>query len=584
MGNANRELTVKVKADISTTSMNPSQAAYPGSPLLTGGGTPGAAGGANATGSGNPLAQNALKAAEGLKSFDHHLAKTTESLAAVRESSKGMLGALKQAVFGGSEAAGGSPGHLQALMGGAKQFLGKFGTPMAIGGTALGVAGGIVSGVNAADNFMVSRGAKPWLGHGSWDRDASGRLYDWSPTRLANQAEVALIGGGTINSRGDIRTWDQQHDVIKNQFSEAMRRTSMQAPFAAINAGVSNQFSNLRVQQASLYSGYKGYQGYSSDAGFGADKYMEGMHPLLRQSRSSLEMLHGKDIGALMAAQETFGATVSAQGYGQQLAEAKAAHRTNMGNVNNTEEELRNEQARLAGFQRNVAPGDKGMASKEQEESLKRIEELKRKLISLNEQDLQIQDRIKSLTNEQVKAQKDMVSQKLAGVMGQRLQEAQTLQGQKEAFGMMDEGDQIYHKDIAERFKKGGIAAITSEERGILQNSPLGEDVRIQARKVADDNGFADIVRGSRAEARGNELADQQGKLEQLQVALTKTVNINVETEKTELAKAVTEAVGKLILSLQVSIQNSADLQTKAANNNAMAAGYQRADGNNPGR
>lgn len=565
---ANRELTVKVKADISTASMNPSQAAYPGSPLLSASHGGGASGGANSYGGPSPV----------LQAENEH----RKRLEASTEKLKGFADEITKMTVGFS--------YLSGSAGSFQKGLEKAANVMAV----MSIAS---SGVNAAKTLMSpslwagagkaimshplalgATAAAASVGYGLYHGSEQGQDY----LQGINEKRAAWFGGGRVDARGRFISQDHDLNVIHNKFSEAMRRTAMQAPVHQIEANEREQKLRLDLQYESTKNSFLGFKGYAGNSAMARGSFMSGMSPMLDQSAASLKILHGNTIGALMAEQEKFGATVSARGYGSQEAEARAEQLTNHYNKGDAQRKLNQANETLWDMEKKVAPGDKNMAPENIIKQLELIKNLRKEIADYGAKDVQIQDKINTLVRDQAKAQLDFNTQKLAANQAARQQEAMALLGQKEAFGMMDEGDQMYEKDKADRFKKGGLMALSSEERQSMLSGPLGEDIRMAAKKSTDNGGmFADIYRGSRAEARSTELESQKNQLDKLQVELTKKMDVSIETDKVGIAATVVEAMGKYIADLKIAIANLTEIQIKQANNNSLETGRRKSEANN---
>lgn len=443
-------------------------------------------------------------------------------------------------------------------------------------------SGGTMKAVGAAMTnpwTYVAAGAAS-IGYGLYSGKEDGTSYMGG----FNQWRANTFGGGKVNSRGQWISQDQQLGNIHHQFNERMRRDEMQHPIDIIKMegreskyALMDQMHDVMIQGAS-------YKGYASDAKAAEQEHRKQFDANIASGRNVYESFYGKEIGGLMAQREGHGADLQAQVFATEKAGLMVKKRETEGMGSALQWRL----ARAHSNYNNAADGrDADMKAKdyktntmldEQKNILRITDDIKKNKL----EQLEIDKKMADLTTKALSAKKTDTDSRLANAQSLLISTTQSLEGMKQSFGMMDEGSQIYEKDKADRFKKGGLMALSEEERGSMLNGPLGEDVRRQSIERAENNpAFADMFKGSRMEANLNKASDQVRDFTKLSAEIKTQIDAKVELDPQELAKKLVEAMTPFISKVTVAVDRAVMISTQQAENSARRSAQEKA-GNQP--
>lgn len=497
---------------------------------------------ASAAGGKSPAASAAV-AGENMKKFGSELTKTAASLTYLTQKSHGFATALQRAIT--------VMASMQALS--SLWDTGK----SALQGWRTGGFGGLMKGAGISGGMAIGTGVAAGLALGAYgayhgQEDGTSYMGMWG----INQARANIIGGGKLNSRGAWVSQDQQQATIRNQFLESMRRTEMQAPMQAIQAeAMQARFYN----QESLYTATNGYAAQAGRSLNGTNQFagtyannMAGITGLLSRG------IAGSSLNPTQA-------QAAQQALAMQMEQRSYAFGTRAANLNvelnkNTlqQEQARREIAQTQGaakeFRDARQAGDSGRITEQMVEQANRYTAAIEKIKALEEQRVGITQKIVELNQSQlqdaielVKVRRDQVQNQLAG-------EQQQLQSGAEQYGMMDAGQRQHLKMVAQRYKQGGFDAITPEESRMLQNTPLGEDIKKDSREKFGKE-YEDIFyKGSAQEKRVESLKAEGAQLAQVQVQLQSKLDARIEADAEQMVKLIVEKLAPWVRKIDIAI------------------------------
>jgi len=438
----------------------------------------------------------------------------------------------------------------QSVMTGARsagRVLSKYGMPMGVGGAALGGAGLIMSGVNAADNFFTSRGAKPWLGHGSYDRNASGELYGWSPTRMANQLELSTIGGGKMDRKGDIISNDELMARQQRRMVADTERQQREMHYIEMQSGAKGQSYELSRQQGGMTAGFGMLDKINTMRNrFGGE--LAGNAGDL----ATMKLMYGPIVGAERhrASQAALGET--GKGLGAALGGATAADEAGRLNLNRQAgivTDVRNRQIDLVGGKQN----DAALLSRDKAD----VQETQ-KLLELEKQRIeQIKARTTAQTNELV-AIKDQ-TRALAEQYSQEASAArQAMRGSKISLGSMAPIEARITLGMIKKAREKGFESLTPEMRqrvGQFLPEEFNQFAEGQTNKLkVGGKSFDDIMKGSIEERKITDVQAQADSAAKKAVELQQQIDIKVSTDEEALAKRIAERIDPIFKYLDVKI------------------------------
>jgi len=557
---SNNEMILKVKLVSDNTNPYPSP--------ITGTGTPGRSSTPGSAGSASPIVsaesdhQKRMKEhSDALNKLTDHITKASVGFAMLAGSSSSFAKGLEKAanVLAALSVAGSGVGAIKSL------FTGS--TWKAIGG-ALTNPGTLLAGGAAVGAASIGYG----LYHGQED----GTSYFGG----FNQWRANTFGGGKVNSRGQWISQDQQIGTIHHQFLDRMRRDEMQSPIDSIKMeGRESKYAMLDQMHDIRMHGMS-YKGYAGDAHSAEREHRKLFDDNLASSRNLYESVYGKEIGGMMAQRDLHGTEIQSQLYGDEKAGVMREQRE----VKSKGSALQWKLAR-AHSNYNEAADARDADMKANDYKTNTMLEEHKNILRINDdikknklEQLEIDKKMSEIANKGLAAKKADTEGRLANARDILTSATQSLEGMKQSYGMMDVGDQQYMKDVAGRFKHGGIEAITPEERSMMQNSPLGEDIRRQAiERAGKDPGFAEMLRGSRLETNMNKASDQVRDYTKLAAEIKTQINAKVELDPQNLAKSFMEAMVPFISKVTVAMDRAVNISTERATNDALRTAYEKA-------
>lgn len=569
MSGTKRELTVSVNLKLSSDQLKvlSSPAGMPGSPLLTSVHGPGSVGGGNSYGGTSPIveAENEHKKrlqahSDRLKGFTDDITKAAVGLSYLSGSTSSFSKGLEKAANALAAIAVASSGISagKALL--SPSMWKSAGALLANPGTAL-LAGG-AAGLGS-------------IGYGLY----SGREDGTSYMGGYNRWHANTFGGGKVNSRGNWISQDQQLDTIHHQFNERMRRNAMQSPMDMIEIqGRESQYALIDQMHDIKMQGMS-YKGYASDAVSAEKKHRKLFDDNIASSRNVYESVYGKQIGGLMAKREMYSADLQSQVFGAQEADILKDQRLSKMKGSALQWQLARAHSNFndAADSRDgdmKASGFKTDKMKEEWQNVLRInDDIKKNKL----EQLELDKKMADLTTKALQAKKADTDSRLSTARDIVTSGTQALEGMKESYGKMDIGQRQWMQDAAKRAKEGGLDAVTIEERDMLSNSPMGEDIRrMSIERAEKDPGFADMYRGSRMEANINKAQNQAEMLEKLSVDIKQQINAKVEIDPQVLTERFVEAMAPVIAKMTLAISKAVTISKDMADNNAMATGIHK--------
>lgn len=434
----------------------------------------------------------------------------------------------------------------------------KYAGVAGVGAGALGAAGAIVSGVNAADNFLVSRGGKPYLGDGSWDRDASGRLHDWSPTRLANRAEIATIGGGKINAKGDIVSNDELMNRAIRRNKLQQERVGNETTMAEMHRAQSMFGSEVGRQSLSassteqFYNQIPHYRNVVSKrmSGEGTGDYKN----ILSGKANDFELIFGREAAGekMRGLQESI--LESGRGVGERIGTATAAEKRQGLQIDAQRSLVNSIQSREIG----MLGGKKNEA-----EELSRMKELvaeQQKLAQMEQENVGIIKERQSARQQELLTMKDQAKTMEDMYRAEAQSARNSLRGMKQQIGSMAPWEAKQTMALIEKANKDGLGALTPEARSKVAPF-LKEESNRFAEGQADKLGFDSVMKGTFAERKIGVAEANAEEAKKQRINLQTTYEIVGKVNSDEVAKKTSEILKPLYSEIVINQKKISDQQ-----------------------
>jgi len=424
----------------------------------------------------------------------------------------------------------------------------KYALPTMVGGTALLAAKAIIGGVNMADNFMTSRGAKPWLGHGGWDRNAAGERYSFSPGKIGDSIENYWIGGGKFNNRGDFVSNDTLLSRADRRMVESADRTNREVSIAEAARGVQSQ---QRGYQSQAFSATAGIPFYGLDRS-GRDMVSSRLGSGFSGEEGRMRLLYGRDAGS-----ERFRAMQSmlaerGRGIGSQMGLAEAGVRES--------DSLINRQVGIFNSSVNQKVGIVG-GKENQGEALAKdrsIVEEGNKLIELEKRGIEAVKARQAARMTELSTMRDQ-ARTLSEMYAADSASAQaTMRASKQNIGAMNPIEGGMTLKMIARAKDKGFGALTPEMRQrVAQFMP--EEANLFFEKQADKlkvggKGFDEIMKGTINERRVGESAQAAAEWKQKTVELEQKIDVTAVMNEEELANLITQRLTPLLRTVEATV------------------------------
>lgn len=467
-------------------------------------------------------------------------------------------------------AGGGGPG-LGGLLQGGKDALGGvgrvLGSTAGIAGLGLAAGYGIISGTDHAVRAM-DNSAKSIFTH-----DAQG--YALPTTRAWNEFKASW-GKGKVDSYGNFRPWEHYQNVIETKNVERLRYMENMQPYHDLRATeigtnfnqqgtLSAQVGRFRALDAANPWGNGGSQFWKRMAGGGFWRMGEG----LSGEQAYQEQMH-PGMGAHMMSPRYAALDQQAYRYGQQVDVVRGQQRgveEEMAEANRQVQFYRQDYAKAATERRSGGQQQAGFLTEEQARSAERLQAALEKVKSLEERRAGINMNLRELMQSQRQTALEMANAQTQQARADRAGIMQEYLGQSEQFGLMDRGEQDTIMERVQRFKKGGINALTADELGSLMNTPVGEDIRLQARERAVQNGFGDIYKDSRQEARFNAADARAKESEKLEAKIQNEITLNARLDAKEVANRLTDKMMPLIKEIDALAKSITEIRNQINDN-----------------
>lgn len=434
----------------------------------------------------------------------------------------------------------------------------KFAPVAGVGGAALGIGAGIMSGVNAADNFMVSRGGTPWLGDGSWDRDASGRLHDWSATRMANRAEIAMIGGGKINAKGDIVSNDELQNRAIRRNKEQLARVGRETTLGEMHRGQSMFESEVGRQSRSASATEQFYNQIPHYRNVVSNRMLNGesgdYKSLLKGKENDFELIFGRE-----------SAGERMRGLSESLLEQGRGVGTGIGTATAAEKRM----GVQIGAQRELVQSIKDrkigrLGTKENEaEALARDKELvaeQQKLAQMEQENLGVIKERQNARQQELLVMKDQ-AKTMEDMYRQEAQNARNnMRGMKQQIGSMAPWEARQTMSLIEKAQKNGLESLTPEARSRVAPF-LKEESNRFAEGQADKLGFDSVMKGTFAERKIGAADAAAEEAKKQRINLQQVYEVTGKINSDEVAAKVLERLKPLYDEIIITQKKVADKQ-----------------------
>lgn len=557
MSGATRELIVKVKLVSDNTNPFPSPVAS--SVANTPGSSPGTSAGWGFVGSiGNPAAASPLLHAE--REHQKRMQEHSQSLTKLTDH-------ITKAATGFAYLSGSASGFTKALEKAANVL-----ATISVAGSGISAAGSLFKGSTwRAAGAMLTNPATllaggaavgaGMIGYGLYSGTESGQSYFGG----FNKWRSETFGGGKVNSRGQWISQDQQLATIHGQHADRMRQAAMQAPHEAIlREGRERNYQNEDLLRLAKIRG-QSFSGYAGNARIGEGKLMGLLDDNLATSRNSYEAFYGKEIGARMAEQDRHGVLIQSQQYGTEYASVLQQAKESKLVGNKLQSDLFRAQQNYSesANKRNPSMIQGGIITEGMLEEHQKVLKIQEDISKNKQQQLELDKKIADISTKAAEMKKADSENRLSMNRNFLSNATQSLEGMKQAFGMMEQGDQQYILNIAERYKKHGFESLPADERSILMQTPLAEDVKMKAIEKGE-SGIAEMLKGTRMEANMQRAQNETARLEKLTVEMKQEIAAKIEFNEQRLAEKIAEYMGPIIAKVTLSINKGVQMAEAA--------------------
>jgi hypothetical protein len=455
----------------------------------------------------------------------------------------------------------------KAMMGAAA----KYAMPTMVGGAALGAGAAIVSGVNAADNWLTSKGSKPWLGHGGWDRDGEGKRYAWSPGKIGDQIEHSLIGGGRFNKRGDLISNDELLSRADKRMVDDSDRMQREVGIAEAARGVTSSQTEYRNRSFSLTAGIP-FQGMGRS---GRNRFSSGLASAFGGEEASMRLQYGRVEGSERFRAMQSMLTEQGRGLGTSTGLAEAGLAESNALIN------RQAGAFAAAKGKSVGQvGGKENAGEALSKDRSIIEEGNR-LIELETKGLEAvkakqQARMGELSTirDQSRALSEMYAADSAAAQA-------SYNRSKQSLGAMTPTEGRITLSGIKKAREKGFGALTPEMRSRVQGflpEEFNQFAEGQANKLkVGGKSFDEIMKGSIPERRISEAAQRADEFKNQTVKLEQQIDVQAKIDEEALANILVNRLQPLLKEVETTVGRVGE-RVKALEEQAAGAGALRSN------